>query len=164
MKKNRKINAQTVKKTVNKIFEIIIKIFARIKNIIICSLIIFAQEILIAILPVCLIVFICILENKPYPYSTIYNNLFIGYTTINAGNTFYLYSGCEIGDKKIVQVLLIFSTISMLCSLAGATIICLGEMENRNISYNSIYNKIYFILSIAVFFVEIIKIYEKCKE
>lgn len=164
MKKISEINIQTIKKAINVMWKKLIKIFVGIKNIILSSMIILSKEIFMAILPVFLIFFICILNNRPYPYSTIYNNLFIGFTTLNAGNMIYLNSDCGIHDKTFIQVLFLFSLISMLCSLAGAAVICLNEMNEEDTYNNVVYCKVYLGLSISVFFVEVLKIYEKCKE
>lgn len=145
-------------------------ILSQILNILFSSLAVLSQEIFMSVLPVFLLVFLCILARQPYPLLALYNNFFIGCTTLNAGNIIYIHSECENNSKKLKSLLLGFSIIDMLASLAGSAFISLSNdmgLISINLDenyFNDILFKVSVSLLVVICFVEFLKIANKTRE
>ena len=139
---------------------------SRFFNILYSSFVVLFQEICMAVLPVFLLVFLCILSRQPYPLLALYNNFFIGCTTLNVGNIIYIHSDGESYNKKMKTFLLIASITDMLASLTGFVFISLSsDMGLLSISLdNGILFKVSVSLLSVICSVELLKIADKVRE
>lgn len=103
------------------------EIFITISNILICILSVLLEESFIAFFPVMVILVMCYITSGDYDLIPIFNNIFVGFSTISAGNIIYLSSKRKTQKNKeflnTFTIITFFSfSISLICCCGYANV------------------------------------------
>ena len=102
-----------------------------VSKIIFCIVGVLLEDIFIAFFPVIIIFIVCLIPSNSYPTVSIYNNLFVGFCTINAGNILYLSSKKKLkNDNEFYNTLIVITFFSFTFSL-----ICCCCYSNADMGY-----------------------------
>lgn len=123
-----------------------------------CIIKIITQEVGMAFLPIFFLGFICAMMDHGLPVLTIYNNLFIGFVTLNMGNILYLNKDCKKIDENIKSILNTISFIGLIFSVIAYVITSLEELDIHKSRVNDFYWLISILLVVAIFLTELFKI------
>lgn len=131
----------------------------------VCILSVLLEETFIAFFPVMVIIVMCFITSGSYPLPSIYNNLFVGFSTISAGNIIYISSKKKIQqNKESHKVLTIMNFFSFSVALICCCCYSNADMGYIKILPNMNIKAIMFIILVFIVPVEIQKIQDRVNE